>query len=144
MEKAPYDSLKEPKAPEVKDFQRDGRLKLIHVDNMKDNSKPVDLRPGQRKKWLIINAWGYHDDASARNSNWQYSDGIKTIAPTAVVSEAANQKQSIFLAEWKGGSTTIIAQNIILTRDVFAQFKVASLASGKYAYADALVLELDK
>lgn len=121
-----------------------GTPKLVLANNIADNTKPVDLRPASGKRYFIMGAWGYHDDGAAnRDSKWQFYDGTDTME-TIVQSVALNTLCDIreFVNPSSPASATIFP--IVLSRDVYARFSVASLGSGKYAYVQALVLEMDE
>jgi len=100
----------------------------------------VDLRPASGKRWIVIDAWGWHDDTVARALNWQYYDGTTTIAKSPTTRDANVQVPLSFDVGAFG--SIMVPSRIILTNSVYAQFKGASLAEGKKVYVQALVLEM--
>jgi len=122
-----------------------GLVRVISVSTTNaDTSATVDLRPAAGKRWIVIDAWAYHDDTgAARNINWQYYDGTTTIEGNSTNKANALRVPIHYISALCSGRRGI--GPIVLSRDVYAQAKCSFATGETYkVYANALVLEVDE
>lgn len=135
------------KQVDLMDFFVRGKPKVVSEEATTANGDTsVDVRPAAGKRWLVIVMWGEHDDTIDRNCNWQFYDGTTTVDGVTL---AMGANKGYPLCQMEPTNFTLAYAHqflapVILTRNVYAQFKGASLATGKKVYAKGLVLELDE
>lgn len=119
-------------------------VKLEVVTSAAAGSQTIDLRPAAGKRWLIILAMGYHDDTSSRSGHWQVYDGVNTMARKNISLAASIMCSPYLDTDVSTGLTMDMPFPFILTRDVYLQWTVASLGTGKKCYIKALVMEVNE
>ena len=118
-----------------------GKIKVIKIDGTAATAA-TNLRPPEGKRWLVIAIVGYHDDSSARSTQWTFTDGTDT----SFIRNASSLNASELLPINSTTSvSTVFVQTfpIVLDYDNYAILTVTSIGSGKKGYIRGLVLEVD-
>jgi len=113
-----------------------GRLKIKWSAGAAASGSLV-FRPDDGFQWLVLDAWGYHDDTLSVALAWQYYDGTTVITKAPSTALAAN-------VNWELSRNAIAASSLfnplLLSREVYA-ILVGTVGAGKKLYISALVLE---
>jgi len=118
---------------------RNFKVKAIRVRGAAAETTLV-CRPDPGKVWLIMDAWGYHNDTTSRASYWGWESGV----PTTI------SKQGVDLAAMIGVPLKSVGGGqdmesgfwpYIITEDVYLKFIIPSLGAGKVGTACLFVLE---
>jgi len=119
-----------------------GFLKVVEITGVALDTT-IELKPAAGFSWLVVEAWGYHDDATSRSLNWQFQDDNLTLG---IVKEGSGAIAA--LSPWhlpQRSTSTPWATNIeryLFNSKVYAQLNADALAAGKKLYIKALVYEL--
>lgn len=127
----------------------EGVCRLVSIDGSADDVD-IDLAPDIGTEWVIVWAYGYHNDTSARAQNWRFIDSNPEMPGTpvtidfpATAAAAASVPLGIyaFRPDVAADGRAITAEPMILTHNVKSQFVVAALTAGKKCYIRAMVIE---
>ncbi len=113
-----------------------GQVKVIVLDISPDGLYAL-LQPDDGWQWLVMEAWGYHNDTVARSLHWEYYGPGGTAVKTAY-SLAAGIHLELCRDSQPGSS---LLHPLMLDRYTYAVLKVDALTSGMAIGLRALVLE---
>jgi hypothetical protein len=122
----------------------DLRVVVLSVTSAGGGSDTLSMQPdAQGKEDIILAAWAYHNDATARAMQWQIYDALNTT--TAIMESsgavAAYIKHSLYnIAAGLGRGGHQFSMPMKATRQVYPQCVFTSLDAGDIGYIHAIVL----
>lgn len=118
---------------------RAGKLKLVDLEGVA-TGQALDIRPDEGFVWEVLAAWGWHDDAAAKNLAWQFHDGTDTIETPSSNNTAANAKLYLYVDQAAQDAPSFY--QVQISNRVYMRFTAnVVLAAGKKLYFQALVME---
>jgi len=122
----------------------DLRVLALEVTSAGGGTDTLSMQPdAQGKEDIIIAAWAYHNDATARVLQWQIYDALnaKTAIMEAPAAIAAYLKYSLYnVAANAGRDAHQFALPMKATRQVYPQCVFTSLDAGDKGFIHAIVL----
>lgn len=117
-----------------------GKLRVIKVEGTAADTI-IELKPEAGYIWQVIEAWGYHDDATQRKLNWGYTDGVTSIEKMISGNLTTLTDKWYLGYDSTNADMNSLLSALILTNNSWATLTADALAAGKKIYIEALVLE---
>lgn len=115
-----------------------GEIKLVSLSGTAA-ATTLALQPAAGRRWLVLDAWGWHDDSGSNQTlQWRFYDGTTTLYKAASAAVAQSVHRNIRAS---GPSDNYVNTPIYLTYDKYAQLVAGGMSAGKKLYINALVLE---
>jgi len=116
-----------------------GGLRVISLDGTA-GTLTLALQPQAGFTWNILEAWGFHDDTSARSLNWSWYDGITTISKGGLGTACAAQVVTPLPVNGNATSNWLCSP-LSCHRGVYPILNADALTAGKKLYVRAVVAE---